>query len=151
MSEPTFVPASALGTSYRHTILLIEDDDDAVALVRRAVGKVDPNLELVVAQAASDAVDAYLGDGRYGRPEAPAPFLVLFDLKTQDGDSLGVLRQFRADPRMKDAALVVLSASATREQAALLESPESPADAFLLKPITSGQMAQLIARYRTRS
>lgn len=132
----------------RNTILLIEDNPDAVALIRRTVQKVDASIRLIVTNYVDEAMDAFLGIGKYARQNTKSPFLVFFDLKIMGSSSLPLLRRFCVDPMTKDAARVVVAASATREEEAVLMSEDSPANDFILKPISTSKMTKLIERYR---
>jgi CheY-like chemotaxis protein len=111
-------------------ILLVEDDDDHVFLIRRALADVEGvDVAIEVAGDGEQAVER-LARSRFepgGRPQ-----LVLLDLKMPRMDGLEVLRQLRADEATRGLPVVVLTSS---------ERPEDREDAvalgaswFLCKP-----------------
>ena len=111
-------------------IPLVEDDDDHVFLIRRALADVEGvDVAIEVAGDGEQAVER-LARSRFepgGRPQ-----LVLLDLKMPRMDGLEVLRQLRADEATRGLPVVVLTSS---------ERPEDREDAvalgaswFLCKP-----------------
>jgi two-component system response regulator len=111
-------------------ILLVEDDDDHVFLIPRALADVEGvDVAIEVAGDGEQAVER-LARSRFepgGRPQ-----LVLLDLKMPRMDGLEVLRQLRADEATRGLPVVVLTSS---------ERPEDREDAvalgaswFLCKP-----------------
>jgi two-component system response regulator len=94
-------------------VLLVEDDDDHVFLIRRAVADL-PGASVTV-EVAGDGEQALerLARARYA-PGGP-PQLVLLDLKMPRMDGLEVLRRIRADERTETLPVVVLTSSERQE------------------------------------
>ena len=100
------VPSRALGRTLR--VLLIEDDEDHVFLVRRALRDVPGvRVALEVARSGDAAIDLL------GRLAAGGglPELVLLDLRMPGTDGFEVLRRIRADERLRSLAVVALTSS----------------------------------------
>jgi DNA-binding response OmpR family regulator len=104
-------------------ILIVEDEPDLVALVKRWLEKDGHQVEHVADGAA--ALEALKW--------APLPHLVLLDVMLPKVDGFEVLRQLRADPRTR-ALPVVMVSSFTRDvdQA---RGRELGADDYVVKPL----------------
>jgi CheY-like chemotaxis protein len=94
-------------------VLLVEDDEDHVFLVRRALADL-PGAEVTV-EVAGDGEQAVerLARARF-TPGGP-PQLVLLDLKMPRMDGLEVLRGIRADQTAAGLPVVVLTSSERQE------------------------------------
>jgi len=127
----------------RHAILIVEDDPDDLALLRRAFRKarfVNPIMEVTD----GDAAIAYLsGEGRYAdRSEHPFPELVLLDLKLPRRSGHEVLQWIREEAGISDLPVVVLTAS--RENADLTKAYALGANSYLVKPATFRQLQEMV-------
>src|SRR3954453_19196009 len=81
------------------TILLVEDNDDDVALTLRAFKRSHLMNPVAVVRDGVEALDFLFARGAYAdRGEGP-PTLVILDLKLPKLDGLGVLKAMRADSR----------------------------------------------------
>jgi two-component system, response regulator len=90
-------------------ILLVEDDDDHVFLIRRALGHLDDLAVSVEVAADGEQAVERLARSRFepgGRPQ-----LVLLDLKMPRMGGLEVLRHIRADDAVRGLPVVVLTSS----------------------------------------
>jgi two-component system response regulator len=112
-------------------VLLVEDDDDHVFLVRRALdGLAGARVVLEVAADGEQALQ------RLTRPRpAPGapPQLVLLDLKMPRMDGLEVLRRIRADEAAAGLPVVVLTSSERQEDRE--EALRLGATWFVCKPL----------------
>jgi len=113
----------------RSDILLVEDDPDEVTVALRALARTALRASVDVARDGLEAIEA-LGLGRNGAL-ARRPRVVFLDLKMPRMDGFEVLEQIRADPRMADIPVVVVSSSDRRQDIA--RSYELGANSFLLK------------------
>jgi two-component system response regulator len=94
-------------------ILLVEDDEDHVFLVRRALADLDgPAVTVEVAGDGEQAVER-LARSRF-EPGGP-PQLVMLDLKMPRMDGLEVLRRIRDDGSARGVPVVVLTSSERQE------------------------------------
>jgi CheY-like chemotaxis protein len=90
-------------------ILLVEDDDDHVFLIRRALADVEG--VAVAIEVAGDGQQAIERLTRSRFEPGGRPQLVLLDLKMPRMDGLEVLRQLRADEAARGLPVVVLTSS----------------------------------------
>lgn len=107
-------------------ILLVEDNDDDVVFVMRAIEKNAIANEVVGVRDGFAALD-WLADARQ------VPCVILLDIGLPRLGGLDVLRRLRADQRTRRLPVVVLTSSP--EEDMVMESYELGADAFLRKPV----------------
>ena len=115
-------------------ILLVEDREDDIFLVRRALKQAGvPNPFFVVRD--GEAAIAYLeGGGKYkNRDEFPLPDILLLDLKMPKMDGFEVLRAIRSNPTLKTLRIIVLTSS--EELSDVNTAYELGANSFLVKPL----------------
>lgn len=125
------------------SILLVEDNDDDVRLTKRALQKNHISNELVVVgdgQAALDWLRTAAGAGPDDSSSLPA--LVLLDLKLPRVDGMEVLRQIRADPRMRRQPVVILTTS--KEDQDVMRSYDLGANSYIRKPVDFEQFSEAI-------
>jgi len=140
--------------SGEQAILLAEDDENDVFLLRRALERAGLPAELIVAHDGAEAVD-YLSRGGSAatRGRAPLPGLFLLDLKMPRLSGFDVLAWLAQQKRLKDLPVVVLSSSAHEgdmERARLLGAKDyrvKPADFLNLVEL----MKDLYARWLSGS
>jgi two-component system response regulator len=126
------------GGSSPIAILLVEDSEADIELTLRGLARAKLQNRV---WSVRDGVEA-LAFLRRETPhqEAPRPDLVLLDLNLPKLDGREVLARIRADPRLRELPVVVLTASdSEREQLAA-----SAADAFMTKPVDFQQVAKLV-------
>lgn len=95
------------------TILLVEDDQDDVFIMQRALrlGKIANPLQVV--RDGQEALDYLAGTGRYAdRSQYPLPFLIFLDLKMPYLSGFEVLAWLRQQPLLEGIVVVVLTGSA---------------------------------------
>jgi CheY-like chemotaxis protein len=90
-------------------ILLVEDDRVDIMTVQRALRRNRIHNPLHVARTAPEALAMLRGDG--GQPPIPRPALVLLDLNLPRMSGIEFLDQLRADPRLQDLKVIVLTSS----------------------------------------
>ena len=88
----------------KQTVLIIDDDQAEVLIAKKVLSKIAPELG-IDAYFSGEAGLALLRSGR------PLPLLVLLDLKMPGLSGLGVLRQIRADERLKHLPVIIVSNS----------------------------------------
>jgi CheY-like chemotaxis protein len=94
------------------TILIAEDDETDVFLIKRAFNRVGIPNPLFVVRDGQQAVDYLAGTGEYvQRDKHPLPGLVLLDLKMPWMDGFDVLKWLRTQPKFDLLPVVVLTSS----------------------------------------
>lgn len=114
-------------------ILLVEDDPNDVELTLTALTENNLANKVVSVRDGEEALDYLYQRGKYGaRPEAN-PIVILLDLKMPKVDGLEVLRQIKADEKMKLIPVVILTSSSMDKD--LVESYKLGANAYVVKPV----------------
>ena len=115
-------------------ILLVEDNPDDEALALRAMRKILPGVEILVARDGVEALDYLFCIGSPSeQTQATPPKVILLDLKLPKIDGLEVLRRIRSDERTRLIPVVVFTSS--REKNDLAESYRLGANAYVRKPV----------------
>ena len=126
-------------------ILLAEDDDNDVLLLKRAFETAEIQNPLYVAHDGREAIDYLAGAGKFSnRIEFPLPSLVILDLKMPIRSGMEVLQWIRSQPVLRCLPVIIFSSSAHRND---VESAyRLGANAFVSKPSSTETRAQL-SRY----
>jgi CheY-like chemotaxis protein len=129
-------------------ILLVEDREDDILLVRRAFEKGGINNPFQVVRDGEEAVHYLAGEGRYSnRAEYPLPDLILLDLKMPGLDGFDVLMWIRRQPGFGNIPVVVLTSSdAIRD---VNRAYALGANSFLVKPLDFENFVELAKMLRT--
>jgi CheY-like chemotaxis protein len=123
-------------------ILLVEDSEDDVFLMKRALklaGVVNP----VYVISDGEQATLYLGgEGPYAdRTKFPMPAVVFLDLKLPFRSGHEVLEWIRAQPTLESLVVVVLTSS--DEPSDLRRAYSLGANSYLVKPLTPKQLTNL--------
>ena len=114
--------------------LLVEDDEEQVALVRRAFRKANIVNPLQVVRSGQEAMVYLEGAGPYAnREEFPLPNLILLDLHLPGISGFDLLRWIRGRPTLSTLRVVILTASNQAHDVNL--AYELGANSFLVKPV----------------
>ena len=111
-------------------ILLVEDDPGDARLTAEALKKISQANLVTVASDGEKALDFLFQRGAY--PNAPVPDLVLLDLNLPRINGHEVLREIKADARLKRIPVVVLSSSSSEED--ILRAYGGHANCYVSKP-----------------
>jgi CheY-like chemotaxis protein len=116
-------------------ILLAEDRDDEVMLLRRAFAKANFLNPLQVVSNGEEAIAYLQGEGQYAnRDEYPLPSLLLLDLKMPRKDGFEVLQWVRSQPGSLCALRVVVLTASDHIQD-VNRAYQLGANSFLVKPV----------------
>lgn len=130
-------------------ILLAEDSEDDILLVRKAFARAFINNPLHVVRSGAEVVAYLTGEGKYSnRDEFPLPDLMLLDLNMPVMDGFEVLKWLRQQPSLKSLRVIVLTASAHIRDVNI--AYQLGANSFLVKPLDFEnfvQMSQFLSGY----
>jgi CheY-like chemotaxis protein len=127
------------------TLLLVEDSEDDIFFLRRALKEADPDLDLQVVMDGQQAIDYLRGSGKFmDRRSYPLPFLILLDLKLPHVMGLKVLQWIRAQERFKYTAVVILTSSQLETD--IKETERLGCTFYMVKPAAQKQLLDLLRR-----
>jgi len=124
------------------TILLVEDEENDVFLMQRALNRAAVVNPVHVANDGREAIDYFRGAGKFAdRKEFPLPGLVLLDLKLPYMKGLDVLKWIRQQP---EVATIVILLGSSAAKADIAAAYRLGANGFLVKPPEASQLLNMI-------
>src|SRR5437867_3723886 len=126
------------GASSPITILMVEDSEEDIELTLRGFERAKLQNRIWTVRDGVEALAFLRREAPY--QEAPRPDLVLLDLNLPKLDGREVLARMRADPRLRELPVVVLTVSNSEQE----RSAARTADAFITKPADFQQLAKLV-------
>jgi two-component system response regulator len=128
-----------------HAILLVEDNEDDVFFLERAVKKAGITAPVQVARDGQQAIDYLSGAGSFAdRVQYPLPGLVFLDLKLPYVHGFDVLEWIRGQVQFGNLPVVVLTSSA--EDRDRKRAQELRSQGYLVKPAEPAELAALMQR-----
>ena len=126
------------------TILLVDDDEDFIDIVERAIGHEGLAADVSVARSGPEALEK-LGldghDGGYAMREFAAVFV---DLNLPGADGWEVLRRVRSDHRLRRLPVIVVSSSSRPEDVS--RSYDLGANSYVVKRYDASGPGRYLAR-----
>ena len=130
-------------------ILLAEDDEDDIFIMRRALRSAGIANPLQIVRDGREAIQYLKGEGAYAdRKQYPWPCLLLLDLRMPLMDGFDVLAWLQRRRRPKDLLAVILSNS--KDEADMLRASELGADAYAIKPDAYDDLVTIIRQLHAR-
>ncbi|MCK4404425.1 MAG: response regulator [candidate division Zixibacteria bacterium] len=124
-------------------ILLAEDDPGDQELTRRALEQSRIRNELYIVEDGEEALDYLLRRGRYEDPaSSPKPDLMLLDLNMPKMDGKQLLKQMRADPKLRRIPVVALTTS--KQESDIIRTYDLGANSYIVKPVDMDQFINAI-------
>lgn len=120
---------------------MVEDNTDDILQVKRILKSCGLLDDLTIVQDGREAVD-FLADC-LKRDPAEMPDLIILDLNLPRMSGLEVLQWIRADHRLRDVSVVILTGS--REDSSLIELHRLGVLGYLVKPLTSQDFVRTVA------
>ena len=114
-------------------IVLAEDNPNDVELTLAALGEINLANEVVVTHDGEQALDYLYCRGEYKTRSKDNPAVMLLDLKLPKVDGLEVLKQIKADERLRIIPVVVLTSS--KEEKDMVASYKLGVNAYVVKPV----------------
>ena len=125
-------------------VLLVEDNPDHVELILKALRDNNVLNEVHVATDGEEALEFLYQRGEH--VDAPRPGLILLDIKLPKVDGIEVLRQIKADPKLKPIPVVMLTTS--EDEAEMVESYSCGANSYIVKPVSFEQFIRVIKKMK---
>ena len=125
------------------TILMADDDADDRDFTRSAMEESRLVNDLRCVEDGEELLDYLHRRGRYADPkDSPRPGLILLDLNMPRLDGREALRAIKADPKLRNIPIVVLTTSKTEED--ILRSYNLGANCFITKPVTFEGLVEVV-------
>jgi CheY-like chemotaxis protein len=125
------------------SILIVDDNSDEAALIKRAVLSLRPKSSVQIVLSGNELKDWLEGQGRYADREAfPYPALILLDLRMPEMNGFEVMEWLRNQPR--HAVIPVIVISFFDGQKNIKRSYQLGARTFLRKPVSPETISDAI-------
>jgi CheY-like chemotaxis protein len=129
--------------SESQTVLLVDDSENDLLLLRRAFKKGELNFSQREVHNGEEAIAYLSGEGVYAdRIAHPLPCLILLDLNMPMKSGFEVLEWIAAQPPLRRLATIVLTASLRQED--VLRAFKLGATAYLVKPSNLQALADMV-------
>jgi CheY-like chemotaxis protein len=127
----------------RFTILLVEDDENDVLLIQRALKKHYVNGPLHVARNGHEAIEYLSGQGKFSdRTRYPFPDVVVTDLKMPKMSGFELLAWLHDHQEFQVIPTIVLSSS--KEDRDVVRAYNLGATSYMVKPAESDTLGQMV-------
>ena len=113
------------------SVLVADDDADVLEVLADRLRSMD--VDVLTAADGKQALELI---------ETKAPLVGLIDVQMPKADGMEVLRQVKADPKLKTVPVVMLTTSAREEE--IVESYRCGANSYVVKPLDFGQFVKAI-------
>ena len=125
------------------TILMADDDPDDRQLTREAFEENHLANDLRFVEDGEERLDYLHRRGKYAAEgAAPVPGLILLDLNMPRKDGREALREIKADPRLKNIRVVILTTSKAEED--VIRSYDLSAASYITKPVTFERLVEVV-------
>jgi len=114
-------------------ILLVDDSPRDVELALDALDQHRLRNEVLTLRDGAEALDYLFRRGEFAARDETDPAVILLDLKMPRVDGLEVLRQVKADERLRTIPIVVMTSS--REDQDIVSSYRLGVNAYVVKPL----------------
>jgi CheY-like chemotaxis protein len=128
---------------YPTTILIAEDNDNELALLKHALTKNHLNNPIQVCRDGQETIDYLCGEGRFkDRLNYPFPGVLFLDLKMPKRSGLEVLEWIKAHPECSVGPVMVLTNSRLEDD--IKRAYQLGANAYMVKPAKLSELAEII-------
>ena len=130
-------------------ILLVEDDEADILLLRRAFRNAHIANPLIEVRDGQAAIQYLSGEGDYAdRTRYPIPFLILLDLRLPKLSGFEVIAWMRDQPQLANLVVVVLTASDHVPD--VTKARDLGANSYLVKPGNFEELVEMVKRIKGR-
>ncbi len=127
------------------TVLLAEDDEDDVFMMRRAIGKMKEPISLQIAEDGQQAIKYLSGAKRFAdRVLYPLPSLILLDINMPRKNGFDVLQWLKDDGTLTHIPVVMVTSSKVKSD--MDKAHKLGAMAYLVKPVEFDELKRLFIR-----
>lgn len=123
----------------RH-ILLVEDNPGDIRLLAEVFKHLGLPHPLHVAEYGQQAMSFLRRQEPYA--DAPCPDLILLDLNLPNGDGREVLKEIKADPKLKVIPVVILTSSEAEHE--IIRAYREGANSYIVKPPTVSELIEIV-------
>lgn len=128
-------------------ILLVEDDEEDILLLRRAFRNAHIANPLIEVRDGQAAIQYLSGEGDYAdRTRYPIPFLILLDLRLPTLSGFEVIAWIRDQPQLANLIVVVLTGSDHVPD--VTKARDLGANSYLVKPGNFEELVQMVKRIK---
>jgi two-component system response regulator len=125
------------------TILMADDDADDRQMTKEAFDESHLRNDLRFVEDGVELLDYLHRRGRFSDPEtSPRPGLILLDLNMPRKDGREALQEIKADPRLRNIRVVVLTTS--KAEADIIRTYDLSAASYITKPVTFAALLDVI-------
>jgi chemotaxis family two-component system response regulator Rcp1 len=121
-------------------VLLVEDSDKDSRLILEAFKELGIKCDVSVARDGVEAMDYLLKNGEFAG--AKTPDVVILDIKLPRKNGIEVLKEIRANEKISNIPVVMLTNSDTRTD--ILESYDYQANSYITKPIAVADLFDVV-------
>lgn len=126
-------------------ILLADDDEDDVILIRDSFQKSKLSNDLRVVEDGVELMDYLHRRGAFADPSlSPRPDIILLDLNMPRMDGREALKEIKNDPDLKNIPIMILTTSKTHTD--ICRSYQDGANSFITKPVTFQSMCEVVGK-----
>ena len=128
-------------------ILLVDDSDSDVFMVKRAFERANVANTLRVVHGGEEALDYVFKRGQYAEPNAPpTPGLILLDVAMPRMDGFEVLAQLKQHPRYRRVPVIMLTTSERDED--VIRSYDEGACSYITKPASFEGLVRALSQFQ---
>ena len=125
------------------TILMADDDADDRLMTKEAFDESRLANDLRFVSDGVELLDYLRRHGKYADPtSSPRPGLILLDLNMPKKDGREALEEIKADPKLKNIRVVILTTSKAEED--IYRTYNLSAASYITKPVTFSAMGEVV-------
>jgi two-component system response regulator len=125
------------------TILMADDDADDRQMTLEAFEESRLANDLRFVEDGAELMDYLQRRGKYAEGvDAPRPGLILLDLNMPKKDGREALREIKADPRLRNIRVVVMTTSKAEED--IVRTYDLGAESYVTKPVTFTSLVDVV-------
>ena len=125
------------------TILMADDDADDRAMTLEAFSESRLANDLRFVEDGAELMDYLCRRNKYSDPaSSPRPGLILLDLNMPKKDGREALREIKADPRLRNIRVVVMTTSKAEED--IIRTYDLGAESYVTKPVTFTSLVEVV-------